>query len=210
MKQMLNEMNSSLQTLSVSYKRLHTLTALLLVLLCGYLLTGCMKEDKGGLEDIPKATSESKQAVDPLKVYANTGLSSETLHELQQVKDATAKYHTIDNAFKDQYIDIGLKLPNMGYHMLKSELVSPVFDPKKPAILVYNKKDNGRFELVAVEYAVPIDWSMPNTPPEGFTGGEDQWNFNTLNTGWWTLHAWVWQFNPDGVFMPINPDVIVK
>jgi hypothetical protein len=80
----------------------------------------------------------------------------------------------------------------------------------KPDILVYNKKDNDKYELVAVEYAVPIDSTRLHTPPQGFTGDADEWDFNTLNTGWWTLHAWVWEFNPDGVFKPMNPAVIVK
>ena len=94
--------------------------------------------------------------------------------------------------------------------MLKSSLVSPVFDLRKPPILVYNKREDGSFELLAVEYAVPIDWQHPDVAPEGFTGNDDMWNFNTLNTGWWTLHAWIWKNNPDGVFMPMNPDVQVR
>ena len=98
----------------------------------------------------------------------------------------------------------------MGYHILKAELVTSVFDLRKPPILVYNKKNNGNFELVAVEYAIPIDPQSPNTPPEGFTGSEDVWDFNTLNTGWWTLHAWIWKNNPDGVFQPMNPTVVVQ
>lgn len=210
MKQIHNQVNNSVQKLISSYKLLYGTTALMLILFIAFLLTGCIKQNHAGLEDNTRTASEKNQGDDLFKVYENTGLSSETLLELQQVKDATGKYHKLDNAFKEGYVDIGLKLPNMGYHMLKSELVSTTFDLKKPAILVYNKKDNGEFELVAVEYAVPIDWSNPHTPPAGFSGDQDEWDFNTLNTGWWTLHAWVWQFNSDGVFKPMNPDVIVK
>ncbi|MGZ3844781.1 MAG: hypothetical protein ACXVLT_01965 [Flavisolibacter sp.] len=210
MKQIHNQVNNSIQKLISSYKMLYGATALMLILFIAFLLTGCMKQNQADLADNTKTANEQKQSDDLAKTYANTGLSSETLLELQQVKDATGKYHRLDNAFKDGYADINLKLPNMGYHMLKSELASPTFDLKKPAILVYNKKDNGEFDLVAVEYAVPIDWSNPHTPPAGFTGDSDEWDFNTLNTGWWTLHAWVWKFNPDGVFKPMNPDVIVK
>jgi hypothetical protein len=138
-----------------------------------------------------------------------TGLSPQTMDELQKVREATAPYHNIKKAFADQYEDIGLKLPNMGYHFLKTTRVSPVFDLSKPAILVYNKRENGNYELLAVEYAIPIDPQSP-APPEGFTGTEDVWDFNTLNSGWWTLHAWVWEFNPDGVFSPMNPVVDVR
>jgi len=210
MKQIHNPVNNSRQKLSSSYKMPYGATALTLIFFIAFLFAGCMKQNQADLADGTKTINEQKQSDDLSKAYANTGLSSETLLELQQVKDATGKYHRLDNAFKDGYLDIGLKLPNMGYHMLKSDLVSPTFDVKKPAILVYNKKDNGEFELVAVEYAVPIDWTNPHTPPVGFSGNQDDWDFNTLNTGWWTLHAWVWKFNPDGVFKPMNPDVVVK
>ena len=64
----------------------------------------------------------------------NSGLDPQTLLELQQVRAATARYQNIEHAFGDSYVDIGLVMPNMGYHFLKSELVSPVFDMKKPPI----------------------------------------------------------------------------
>lgn len=194
----------------LSYKTLYQLTSLILILIFVLSLTSCMKQNEGKTESTPDLQQVNKQTEEIASLYANKGLSRQTLHELQEVKEATAKYHNVNNAFRDQYVDINLKLPNMGYHFLKSELVNPVFDLRKPPILVYNKKDNGKFELVAVEYAVPIDSSHLHTPPRGFTGDADEWDFNTLNTGWWTLHAWVWKFNPDGVFKPMNPTVIVK
>jgi hypothetical protein len=55
---------------------------------------------------------------------------------------------------------------------------------------------------VAVEYAVPLDLAL--TSPEGFSGEDDVWDRNTT-FGLWTLHAWVWRHNPDGVFAPMNP-----
>jgi hypothetical protein len=72
---------------------------------------------------------------------------------------------------------------------------------------VYNKLPNGKFQLVAVEYGVPIDPQHPDVPPAGFTGAADEWDFNTLNLGLWTLHAWVWKTNPNGVFAMTNPNV---
>lgn len=174
-------------------------------------LTACNKYEAGkpkNNDDQTGINSRINSEADLISRYSGLGL--QTLAELQQVHAATAKYQNIGNAFGDSYVDIGLVLPNMGYHILKAELVTSVFDLKKPPILVYNKKNNGNFELVAVEYAIPIDPQSPNTPPEGFTGSEDAWDFNTLNTGWWTLHAWVWKNNPDGVFKPMNPTVIVQ
>jgi hypothetical protein len=177
------------------------------VLFTALLFTACKKyeADKSQVnnEEQVKSTNATKTGTE--------GLDPQTLVELQQVRAATAKYQNIENAFADSYDNVPVVvLPNMGYHFLKAGLVSPVFDVRKPAILVYNKKANGNFELVAVEYAVPMNSLPLHVAPEGFTGNDDVWNENTLNTGWWTLHAWVWKNNPDGVFNPMNPLVIVQ
>ena len=181
----------------------------LMIALITLLLSSCQKQADVKAQDKNQLKNEAINVDDELRTFYS-GLDPQTLWELQQVRAATARYRDADNAFKDNYVDINLKLPNMGYHMLKASLVSPVFDLRKPPILVYNKREDGSFELLAVEYAVPIDWQHPDVAPEGFTGNDDMWNFNTLNTGWWTLHAWVWKNNPDGVFMPMNPDVQVR
>jgi hypothetical protein len=181
-----------------------------ILLLSIVLVPGCSKQEKVETQNETQAKSNAAVNVDDELRTFYTGLDPQTLWELQQVRAATARYRDARNAFKDNYVDIGLKLPNMGYHFLKSALVTPEFDLRKPPILVYNKRENGSFELLAVEYAIPIDQQHPDIAPEGFTGNDDEWNFNTLNTGWWTLHAWVWKNNPDGVFMPMNPDVQVR
>jgi len=184
----------------------------LLILFAAFLFTACKKYEAnkpqtGNTEQL--TINDGKPDVELLNNYG--GLDPQTVLELQQAKAATAKYQNIENAFADNYgKDPVVILPNMGYHFLKAEQVSPVFDLRKPAILVYNKKGNGKFELVAVEYAVPMSSLPPHVAPEGFTGNDDKWNENTLNTGWWTLHAWVWANNPEGVFEPMNPLVIVQ
>jgi hypothetical protein len=83
---------------------------------------------------------------------------------------------------------------------MKTAIVDPVFDIREPEILVYNKDEKGNQELVAVEYAVPL--SLPR--PEGFTGTNDVWKDDS-GFPFWLLHAWVWSYNPDGVFNWTNP-----
>jgi len=180
-----------------------------LMLTSVFFFTACKKYADGDSNN-NQPLSNKQANVDQELLTFYKGLNPQTLFELQQARAATARYRHIKNAFADNYVDIGLKLPNMGYHILKSELVTPVFDITKPPILVYNKNEDGSFELLAVEYAVPIDPQNQNTPPAGFTGDDDEWDFNTLNTGWWTLHAWVWKNNPDGAFKPMNPTVEVR
>lgn len=126
-----------------------------------------------------------------------------TMAELQQAKIATARYNNLANAIADGYVDINVIVPHMGYHYMKSDYVNGTFEIDKPEILVYSRNQtNGQMKLVAVEYAVP------NTFPEpaGFTGDYDVWD-NNSTFGLWLLHAWVWEYNPDGVFTDLNPNV---
>jgi hypothetical protein len=178
-----------------------------IVLFIGFLMTGCQKENLNttGQEEIQSRSNQS--ATTESNGFGNyKGLAPETIWELQQAKIATAKYNNFDNAIHDGYVDINVIVPEMGYHFLKMKNLDATFEFDKPEILVYNKEENGRMKLLALEYAVPIALS-PNGPPAGFTGNGDEWAVyqGTL----WTLHAWVWEFNPAGVFNPTNPLVHV-
>ncbi|HEV7331454.1 MAG TPA: hypothetical protein VGN63_10490 [Flavisolibacter sp.] len=167
------------------------------------LLASCQKDTmRKDADDI--GSSKAPAAVPDAQVLNDyTGHSGQTMWELQQARAATARYRNIQNAIKDGYEDIKVIVPLMGHHYMKSDLVNATFDIRNPEILVYNKNAKGLFELVAVEYAIPIDQS-PDVAPEGFTGTQDVWDRNT-GFGLWLLHAWVWSYNPDGVFNPTNP-----
>jgi hypothetical protein len=94
----------------------------------------------------------------------------------------------------------------MGLHFLNFDLVNDgVFDPKTPEALVYQfDLQSNEYRLVAVEYVSPLT----SRAPEGFIGPADQWGkFGDL---FWTLHAWVYEFNPTGVFAPTNPRMPAK
>lgn len=145
----------------------------------------------------------TKEKTDVLDRYS---LSPQAAWELQQARSASSAYRDFDKAIADGYADINVIVPNMGYHYLKSTEVDETFDYRKPEILVYNKHSDGKMELVAVEYAVPLTLSA--NAPAGFTGNEDVWDRNTT-FGLWLLHAWVWAYNPAGVFNPTNASVHV-
>ena len=130
------------------------------------------------------------------------GPSNRLQVELARVRAATAKYQDVNQAIADGYADIDLYVPHMGWHYLNSGLLDANFDMEKPELLVYANKPDGGYQLVAVEYAVPL--SLSPDAPEGFTGDEDVWEVNT-QFQLWTLHAWVWYYNPDGMFSPFNP-----
>jgi hypothetical protein len=172
-------------------------------------LFGCKKESmqtpaeeiqsKGSLA---KSTNSLAAKSEGNVISDYTNLSKETIWELQQVRAATARYEKIDNAMKDGYADIAVDVEGMGHHFMKTSIVDGIFDIREPEILVYNKNAGGAQELVAVEYAVPLTFPKP----EGFTGSADVWN-GTSGFPLWLLHAWVWSYNPDGVFNWTNPTV---
>jgi hypothetical protein len=121
--------------------------------------------------------------------------------DLAAARRATAQYQDVQRALRDGYVDIGVVLPNMGRHLLKEALVDATFDAERPEVLVYMEDLGGRMKLVAVEYAVPLNLSA--TPPAGFPGGADAW-FADDRFQLWTLHAWIFRENPDGMFNPTN------
>ena len=101
------------------------------------------------------------------------------------------------------YHDIGLFMPHMGWHYMKDRFVDGRFDPTHPELLVYaDDPCGGPRKLVAVEYAVPFSES-PRHAPAGFVGFADQWDANQ-DFKLWTLHAWLFEYNTNGVFNPFN------
>lgn len=176
-----------------------------LLLLGSFMFTACDQEmvdpqfttsQKVSMQSEQLAASETNV----LNLYPS--IPSATAWELQQARAATARYRDIRNAVKDEYVDISVVTENMGYHYMKMSNVDATFDYRRPEILVYNKNHEGNFELVAVEYAIPL--TLSENAPEGFSGTDDVWDENHF-FGLWLLHAWVWSNNPDGVFHPTNP-----
>ena len=194
-----------MKTLFNAFESTKNLVCGFAVLMGALLFTGCQKEAIN--EEQPEEVQSSSGNTANLKSDAQfmnmyTGLGKQTTKELQQARAATARYRNIENALKDGYTNIGVDVENMGHHYMKSSLLDGTFDIRNPEILVYNGTHDGGFELVAVEYAIPI--TSPR--PAGFTGSLDVWDGNTVFQ-LWLLHAWVWAYNPDGVFNPTNPNV---
>ncbi|MEP7348218.1 MAG: hypothetical protein ABI877_23330, partial [Gemmatimonadaceae bacterium] len=82
-------------------------------------------------------------------------------------------------------------------------LVDGVIDPELPDALIYEPDGREHLTLVGVEFAIPYPmWTDPNPPT--FLGAtfqpEDEF-------GVFALHAWVWRFNPEGLFAETNPRV---
>lgn len=130
-------------------------------------------------------------------------LSPETNHELALARNATAKYHDFDRAAAEGYEFLAC-VPGEGFEYVNWALVDCTFDIEHPEALHYVNSGNA-LKLVGVEYVVLTDCTA--TPPEGFTGDADEWEFMAEGLPIWALRAAIWKPNPDGMFEEHNPRV---
>jgi hypothetical protein len=140
----------------------------------------------------------------PVSAQGKSGLSAITHQELAAARRGTARYHDVEQAEADGYVNVDLYESGEGFHWVNFALIDGTFDPAHPEILLYAPvPGEARLQLVAVEYVVPL-----NEPkPAGFTGPADQWREDTEEFNLWELTAWIWEHNPKGVFEYLNPRV---
>ena len=107
----------------------------------------------------------------------------------------------------------------MGVHFLNPGLVDLNDDPtindtldvSKPELLVYEPDGAGHFRLVALEYLIlQKEWDATHSQPPSLFGQQ----FMSTGSGnrfglppYYSLHAWIWKFNPSGTFSMWNPRV---
>ena len=102
----------------------------------------------------------------------------------------------------------------MGDHFVNgSRLVdSGVIDAAAPEALVYERRNNGSFKLVALEYIVfQADWEAAGhgAPPAlfgrtfDFTPSPNRYGLPPF----YALHAWIWKPNPSGLLFAWSPNV---
>jgi len=154
---------------------------------------------------IVAAPSASAHESDETPTSSAATSNPATLVQLEAVRNATARFLDEQTAIDEGYVDISVFYPNMGHHYLKAELLDAVFEPEKPELLVYaDDPCSGSRRLVAVEYAVPL--ALAKDAPAGFVGSDDTWTINQ-RFQLWTLHAWLFEYNPAGVFAAYNARV---
>ena len=162
----------------------------------------------------------------------DVAISLNDLSVMQEQVDAaragTERYRDIREALKDGYVQMTQDLPLIAAHFVSPRnALDGVFDPAKPEILLYAKRD-GRWDLVGLSYTMPF--AGTDTPPEGFAGPLDVWHYHTnlcfsgqrvisaamttdqcrqaggrfvANTGW-MAHLWLYLESPEGVFAHQN------
>ena len=130
-------------------------------------------------------------------------LSSETRRELAQARSATARYHDFDRADAEGYQFLHC-IEGEGLEYVNWSLVDCNFDIEHPEALHYIREGNN-LRLVGVEYVVPV--ACTATPPEGFTGDDDEWEFEAEGLPIWAVRAAIWFPNPNGMFAEHNPRI---
>jgi hypothetical protein len=142
--------------------------------------------------------------------------------DLAKLMLATVRYHSIEAA-EDAGYQLGYIPPfllngciahptdgAMGFHWFHHDMIhDTTVDPLRPEAMVYAPRRNGSLRLAAVEWVVPKNlWEAEHgvgAPPPTVMGHE----MHILNPalGWYVAHAWVWMYNPSGIFADWNPRV---
>ena len=150
--------------------------------------------------------------------FAAAGGGQSSVNDLRQ---AIAKYHDIDVALAEHPDAFALPqvapfgegtcIANlngagaMGIHLLIPSRVDDRLVETEPEALLYEQRNDGSYKLTGVEYVVA-------GTPQPSLFGQDFVATNLARYGnpgatVWTLHAWVFKPNPDGMFEPWNPRV---
>ena len=180
-------------------KKLLFRTFLIPVLLL-LLFTSCQKEARQELVE-ENSTSASQNATQLAEASQSDLLKS--------VRNATAKFHSTTQAIMAGYEadDHCVSVPGlggMGYHWANFSLVDPVFDPLKPEAVLYATGPGGKLKLIALEYIViNIGQPRPSFGDQLFDIGG-----SPVPVPHWTLHVWLYETNPSGMFAPFNPNVV--
>ncbi len=174
------------------------------------LLTSCQKDalnetaEEGLLSTSANVSAEAKKPQVSGEAAANM-LESELL---KSVRQATSRFHSTTQAMKAGYEpdDHCVSVPGlggMGYHWVNPGLVDPVFDPLQPEIALYASGPGGKLRLVALEYIViNVGQPAPMFGDQPFDVGG-----TPVPVDHWSLHVWLYENNPSGIFMPFNPNI---
>ncbi|MFJ3665723.1 hypothetical protein ACIPSE_04640 [Streptomyces sp. NPDC090106] len=94
----------------------------------------------------------------------------------------------------------------MGYHYFNKANIGKI-TPTTPGALLYEDGPDGQRRLIGVEWLA--DAATTATAPTlfGQTFRDARPYGEPLNGNFYTLHAWIYKDNPDGLFGRWNPDV---
>lgn len=122
---------------------------------------------------------------------------------LKSVRRATSRFNSTKQAIAAGYVPDVRCVPRMGYHWPNLSLIDHVFDPLKPEVLLYATGPGGNLKLVAVEYIVrDAGQARPMFGDQLFDIRGTPFTF-----AHWSLHVWIHEENPAGIFINFNPSI---
>jgi len=138
---------------------------------------------------------------------------------LEAVRNATARYLDINEAFRDGFVTgtpcvSGPDVGAMGVHLvLPARIGSGVLNPAQPQALIYEPNADGTMRFVGVEFIILESVWVANNP----AGGVPALEGNLLNyvgtpnryglPAFYEIHVWAWQNNPQGSYADWNTQV---
>ncbi len=161
----------------------------------------------------------------PLLVLGGYAAASSQRSSLSTATAATAAFHNLGAAQAAGYTIHVAELSGatciangavgaMGDHFVNGKLLvdKGVIDAAAPEALVYERRNNGSFKLVALEYIVfQADWEAAgNSSPPALFGRTFDFTPSPNRYGlppFYALHAWIWKPNPSGLLFAWNPRV---
>ena len=179
------------------------LPALLLLL-----ATSCKKDIQNQTTENLLSVTENELATGAHKSAASIAATMPESELMKSVRRATARFHSTAQAIAagyepDDHCVSAPGLGGMGFHWVNPSLVDPVFDPLTPEAILYAMGPGGNLRLVALEYIV-INVGQP-TP----MFGDQQFDVGgtPVPVPHWSLHVWLYENNPSGIFAPFNPNI---
>lgn len=153
------------------------------------------------------ACSTEELALSPEEQAADLKAKTTSVEsQLERLTKKMQRFHNFKVAEAQGFVAVSPYIPHMGIHFGQLDRFDAEFILEEPEILLYVPEEDGSMRFVAVEYAVPV--ALSATPPEGFVGEDDHWEFNpNVAGGSWTLHVWMVEENPNGIFAPMNPNI---
>jgi hypothetical protein len=131
---------------------------------------------------------------------------------LARVRSATQAFKSLDAAAAAGYERVTGCVDNppegaMGYHHRNDALLDDRIEVERPEMLVYERAEDGSYQLNGVEYIVPFSVHPADAEPPVVMG---QALKPAPRLGIWYRHVWVWLDNPSGVFADWNPRVACR
>ncbi|TDC73249.1 hypothetical protein [Streptomyces hainanensis] len=145
----------------------------------------------------PAAESEPGQQGGGTETGEGSLTEADVEAQLERVRRATDRYQNVRLAEADGYTLGESCITGLGYHFVREVAESQEeLAITEPNSVVYVPQEDGSLKLAAVGYVSKRPASLFGeefTPPQ------------TLP--YYTLHAWVWEENPNGTFEHINPNI---